>query len=125
MRRIITVLASFFILAAAIPVSIADVVSSDEAISIELNQYNKQQLLSYIARDEVQSTLVALGVDTSDAQSRIANMTDFEIASLNAQIQDMPAAAGIGGTIVTVLIVIAVLDMLGVTDVFSFIDPIV
>jgi hypothetical protein len=51
-------------------------------------------------------------------------MTSAEITALNSQMQDMPAAGSIAGTVLTVLIVITVLDLLGVTDVFSFIDPI-
>ena len=40
------------------------------------------------------------------------------------QINDAPAGSGIVGTIVTVLVVVAVLDLLGITDAYSFIDPI-
>ena len=54
---------------------------------------------------------------------RIANMTQEELASLNTQMNEMPAG-GIVGTIVTVLVVIAVLDVMGITDVYPFIRPI-
>lgn len=124
MRQITALFASFLILIAGIPMSMADVVSSDEVMISEQQQYNQQQLLAYVDSDAVQAKLVSLGVDSAEAKNRIANMTSAEITALNSQMQDMPAAGSIAGTVLTVLIVITVLDLLGVTDVFSFIDPI-
>ncbi|MBU2181270.1 MAG: PA2779 family protein, partial [Gammaproteobacteria bacterium] len=42
--------------------------------------------------------------------------------ALNTQLNEMPAG-GIIGTIVTVLVVVAVLDLMGITDVYPFIRP--
>ncbi len=124
MHRITAIFASFLILCTGIPASFADVISSDEIMGAEQSQYNKQQVLTYVDSDAVQAELVALGVDVADAKARIANMTDAEIAALNRQMQDMPAA-GIASTVMTVLVVVVVLDMLGVTDVFSFVNPVI
>lgn len=124
MRRIIAMLISFSVLIAGVPVSVADVVTSDEVLATQQQQYDKQQLVALIDDSAVQEKLVALGVDSADAKSRIANMTDSEIAAFNAQVDNMPAAGSVAGTVLTVLIVIVVLDLLGVTDIFSFIDPI-
>lgn len=123
MRKITAVIASFLILVAGMPASFADVISSDEIMSAERFQYDKQQILSYVDSDAVQQQLIALGVDSDMAKLRISSMTSSEIASLNAQMDDMPAG-GVIGTVVTVLLVIAVLDLLGITDVYYFIDPI-
>ena len=105
------------------PASFADVIGSEEIMSAEQTQYSRQQILSYVDGDAVQQRLVALGVDSEMARSRIAGMTNAEISALNTQMNDMPAG-GVVGTIVTVLVVILVLDLLGVTDVYSFINPI-
>ena len=50
-------------------------------------------------------------------------MTQSELNSLNEQMNNMPAG-GIVGAIVTVLAVVALLDLFGVTDVYPFIRPI-
>ncbi len=71
----------------------------------------------------MQQKLVQLGVSQQDAAQRIANMTDAELAALNSQLHEMPAG-GVVGTIVTVLVVVAVLDLMGITDVYPFIRPI-
>ena len=123
MRQFTAVFVSFFILVAGIPISNADVLTSEEIMVTEQAQYNKQQVLAFVDSDAVQSELVALGVDMQDARDRIASMTDAEISALNAQMDDMPAG-GVLGTIFTVLVVLVVLDLIGITDLFTFIDPI-
>lgn len=101
----------------------AGVVSSEQMLASQQHHYNKQQVLSFLDTAEVQQKLVQLGVSQQDAEQRIANMTDAELTALNNQLHEMPAG-GVVGTIVTVLVVIAVLDLLGVTDVYPFIRPI-
>lgn len=123
MRKITAIFTTFLILITSMPASLADVIGSEEIMAAEQTQYSRQQILSYVDSDAVQQQLVALGVDSEMAKSRIASMTSAEIASLNAQINEMPAG-GVLGTVVTVLVVILVLDLLGVTDVYSFINPI-
>ena len=87
----------------------------------EQYKYNKQQVLEYVDSDAVQAELVSLGVDVAVAKDRIAHMTNSEISALNAHMRDMPAA---GDVLLTILVVVLVLELLGVTDVFSFISPI-
>lgn len=101
----------------------ADVYSSDQVISNQQFNYNKQQVLSFVGNAQVQNKLIELGVSPADAQLRIANMTHAEINALNSQLNEMPAG-GIVGTVVTVLVVVAVLDLMGITDVYPFINPI-
>jgi hypothetical protein len=79
--------------------------------------------LAFVDSDAVQQKLAALGVNQANAKMRIANMTQEELASLNTQMNEMPAG-GIVGTVVTVLVVVAVLDVMGITDVYPFIRPI-
>lgn len=101
----------------------AGVVSSEKMLASQQHHYNKQQVLSFLDTAEVQQKLVQLGVSQQDAEQRIANMTDAELAALNSQLHEMPAG-GVVGTIVTVLVVVAVLDLMGLTDVYPFIRPI-
>jgi hypothetical protein len=97
--------------------------SSDQVIAQQQFQYNKQQVLSFVSDATVQQKLVELGVSPADAAQRIANMTHDELNALNSQLNEMPAG-GIVDTVVTVLVVVAVLDLMGLTDVYPFINPI-
>ena len=123
MRNALAILTAFTLFFSGIPAGFADVVDVEEVISAERTEYEREQLLSYADSAEVQSQLLAMGVDPEVAKLRIARMTDAELAALNAHMQEMPAG-GVVGAIVTVLVVIAFLDLLGVTDVYSFINPI-
>lgn len=97
--------------------------SSEQVIAQQQFQYNKQQVLSFVSDAAVQQKLIELGVSPADAEQRIANMTHDELNALNSQLNEMPAG-GIVGTVVTVLVVVAVLDLMGLTDVYPFINPI-
>tara|TARA_R110000868_G_scaffold7729_1_gene40972 strand:- start:359 stop:748 length:390 start_codon:yes stop_codon:yes gene_type:complete len=101
----------------------AGVYSSEQAITSQQYQYNKQQVLSLVDSAEVQQKLMNLGVSPADAKLRIASMTNNELQAFNQQMNEAPAG-GIIGTIVTVLVVVAVLDLMGITDVYPFIRPI-
>lgn len=101
----------------------AGVYTSEQAISSQQYQYNKQQVLTLVNSAEVQQRLMTLGVSPAEAQMRVDSMTNDELITFNQQMNDMPAG-GIVGTIVTVLVVVAVLDLMGITDVYPFIRPI-
>lgn len=101
----------------------ASAISSDTVMQTQAAQYNKLQLIEMVNRADVQDKLVSLGVDSSDAIARINGMTDAEIAQLNTEINEAPAG-GIVGAVLTVLAVIAILDLAGMTDVYPFIRPI-
>ena len=89
----------------------------------QAHAFNKQQLIDMVSRADVQEKLVSLGVSQNDAISRINGMTNSEISQLNSQLNDAPAG-GVVGAVLTVLAIIAILDLVGVTDVYPFIRPI-
>jgi hypothetical protein len=101
----------------------AGVYTSEQAISSQQYQYNKQQVLTLVNSAEVQQKLMTLGVSPAEAKMRVDSMTNDELITFNQQMNDVPAG-GIIGTIVTVLVVVAVLDLMGITDVYPFIRPI-
>lgn len=103
--------------------AVAGVYTSDHVIATQQYQYNKRQVLAFVDTAEVQQKLQSLGVSPADAKQRIASMTSAELEAFNSQLNDMPAG-GIVNTIVTVLVVVAVLDLMGITDVYPFIRPI-
>ena len=101
----------------------AEAVSSQIVMQAQAHAFNKQQLIDMVSRADVQEKLVSLGVSQNDAISRINGMTNSEISQLNSQLNDAPAG-GVVGAVLTVLAIIAILDLVGVTDVYPFIRPI-
>ena len=123
MNKYITASIATMVLVFGLGQATAGVYSSDQVVAQQQHQYSKQQVLSFVDSAEVQQKLVELGVSPDDAKQRIAAMTTAELDALNNELNDMPAG-GIVGVIITVLVVVAVLDLMGITDVYPFIRPI-
>lgn len=123
MNKYITASIATMLLVFGLGQATAGVYSSDQVVAQQQHQYSKQQVLSFVDSAEVQQKLVELGVSPDDAKQRIAAMTTAELDALNNELNDMPAG-GIVGVIITVLVVVAVLDLMGITDVYPFIRPI-
>ncbi len=63
--------------------------------------------------------MASLGVDPADAQARLSALSDAELASLSAHLDDLPAGGDILALIGAVFIVLLILDLTGVTNVFK------
>ena len=85
----------------------------------------RQKVIQFMERQEVARHLKAWGVSPAEAKARVAVMTDEEISVLSEKIDQMPAggdALGIALAIaILVFVVLIITDVLGVTDVFTFI----
>ena len=96
----------------------AQFITTDEALTIEQQSQASERINSFLAREEVQQQLIKFGVPPEQAEQRIAALTPQELMSLDAKIGEMPAG-GIAEVIGIVVIVLFVLELLGVTDVFT------
>ena len=94
---------------------------SNQAI---VQQLDRQQAVALFDRADVQEQLTQLGVDSQLAKSRVAAMSDAEIAQLNLHLADQPAGQDILGLAFMVFVVFVITDMLGATDVFPFVKNI-
>jgi hypothetical protein len=102
----------------------AAMVSTPELVQSELQQLNRTQLAQLLDRADVQQRLTALGVDPSVAQSRIADLTDAQIAELNQRLEQLPAGGEILGLVVLFFLVFIFTDIIGATDIFPFVHPV-
>ena len=75
---------------------------------------------SLIAREEVRYQLESLGVSPSLAAERVDAMTDSQLQQLAFRLEEMPAGGNAAlGVVVTVLVILLLLEILGVTDIFN------
>jgi len=79
----------------------------------------KNGLQSFLSREDVKDRLIELGVDPKDATARVAMLTDAEATELQAHIQDLPAGSSVFALLGVVLVVLIVLELIGVTNVFT------
>lgn len=101
----------------------AAMVSTPDILHSQQSEYDRQQLVELLDREDVQKQLLAYGVAPEHVQDRVNKMTDAEVAQLNDQLADMPAG-GVLGAILLIFVVFVITDVIGATDIFSFIHPV-
>lgn len=85
----------------------------------------RQKVKLFLERQDVTQHLSKWGVDADEAKIRVDSMTDEEVNLLANKIDEIPAGGGILEIILVIavvgFIVLIVLDIVGVTDIFTFI----
>ena len=91
---------------------------AESTVTSQGNQ-DRAIIVAALSREDVQSALVARGIDPVQAQERVAALTDEEASMVASQLDSAPAG-GIIGAIVLVFLVLLLTDILGFTKVFPF-----
>ena len=103
----------------------AAMVGTADILQHQDSQLARQKVLRFMERQDVMQQLQAWGVDADEAKARVHTMTDDEIAMLANKIDQVPAGGDTLGVILVVsviaFIVLIILDIMGVTDIFTFI----
>ncbi len=86
----------------------------------------RAQINNFLERPDVQSQFEKLGISQADARSRVAALSDAEVAALDSKIGGLPAGGdgGIIGALVLIFVILLITDLLGLTKVFPFTHPI-
>ena len=99
----------------------AALISTEQVMAAGVAQQQRAKITTALDRPEVQAELEKLGISRSDAQSRIAALTDVEAASVAHQIDTLPAGGdGFIGALIFIFVLLLVTDILGLTKVFPF-----
>lgn len=97
--------------------SLAGIVATDQARA----GVQRDRVTSLLERSEVRARMEALGVDPDAARTRVAALSDEEVASLADQIDQLPAGGSdVLTAVVVVFLILIILDLLGVTNIFPF-----
>lgn len=102
----------------------AAMVTTPDVLQSQQSEYDRQQLVELLDREDVQKQLLDYGVAPEQVKDRVNKMTDAEVAQLNEQIADMPAGGGILGAVLLIFVVFIITDVIGATDIFSFVHPV-
>lgn len=98
----------------------AAMIGTEQVLAANAAQQNRARIAAAMDRPEVMAQLEQLGVNRSDAQERVAALTDAEAASLADQIDSLPAGGDVVGALVLIFVILLVTDILGLTKVFPF-----
>ena len=106
----------------------ADLVATGQVVEQRAAADARERLAAIFLRADVRRQIEALGVDRDEAMARLASLSDREIQEIAGRIDELPAGQSfLGGVLIVagaVLIALVILDLVGVTDVFTFINPI-
>jgi hypothetical protein len=104
----------------------AAMVGTADMLQQQDRELARAKVVRFMERQDVANYLSAMGVDSDEAISRVATLTDEEISMLSEKIDHMPAGGDAVGFLLAValilFLVLLITDMIGVTDVFSFIN---
>jgi len=88
-------------------------------------QEARNTIKTILAREDAQAVLRAQGIDPLEARARVDSLTDSEAVRIADQIEELPAGGnflvGLLVAVGVIVIILAITDALGYTDVFTFI----
>jgi len=100
--------------------ALAAPIGTQTLIQLEDRQARVDRLQALFVRADVRDALVALGVAPEDAQARVATLTEEELQLLEQQMDSLPAGGnGVLVVIGVVFLVLIILELVGVTNVFT------
>ena len=112
-------LTMFVLTSTLIPTVEAKMIDTDTYVSVQQYQDGKMQISEFISRDDVRAKLVEFGVDPLEAEQRIAHLSTEEVQLLQSRIADLPAGAGVIEVIGIVFVILLILELIGVTNIFT------
>ncbi len=105
----------------AMPVANAKVVTTQTMLDHAKVKQERKRLREFYTRKDVRSALQKYGLTATEAQARIDSMSDQQVLLVAQQIDKMPAGAGVGEAVLVVFLVLIILELLHITNIFSFI----
>jgi hypothetical protein len=100
-------------------VGLAEPIGTDTLVHLD----RRSELLSHIqtqtARDDVRAQFLALGVSPTDVDSRVAALSTEELQLLSKQLDELPTGGSLLAVIGVVFVVLLILELVGVTNVFT------
>ena len=100
--------------------AVAAVISTEASYSAAQHAQALARVNEVLTREDVRDQLVAWGVDPAAAHERVSALTHSELAALDARLQDLPAGGvGLIEVLGITVFVLLILELLGVTNVFT------
>jgi hypothetical protein len=105
---------------------LAAMIETDATLDITVQgQEARNTIKSILAREDAQTVLKAQGIDPLEARARVDSLTDAEAVRIADQIEELPAGGsffvGLLVAVGVIVLVLAITDAMGYTDVFTFI----
>jgi hypothetical protein len=124
----LTIVVAMLVTSLPVAAARADLVRTERVVEQTTVAGERERLAAVLLRDDVRQQIEALGVDRDEAMARLAGLSDQEIQQIAGKVDELPAGQSfLAGVLIVagaVLVALVILDLVGVTDVFTFINPV-
>jgi hypothetical protein len=100
----------------------AAIIGNDQIVNQGLANQTRNGLQQLLEQKAAQQQLQEWGVNPDQIKSRIARLTDAELARINRQVNDLHAGGDVLGILLLLFLVFVLTDIFGATDIFPFIN---
>lgn len=104
----------------------AGIIGTEVLINSLQGENSRSRIEAFLDRKEVQESFVKKGFDPLLAKKSVASLTDQEVSQICKVLDQLPAGGdGVGavvGAIVLIFFVLLITDLLGLTNVFPFVN---
>lgn len=98
----------------------AGMIGTAQQLQMDERAVHAGKVQQFMARDDVRTQLLELGVSPESAAERVDALTDAELQELAQRIDEAPAGGGLFGLLGVIFVVLIVLEVVGVTNIFNF-----
>ena len=100
-------------------VSLAAPIGTDSLVQLDHRGQLVSQIQMQLARDDVRAQFLEHGVPPVEVDARIAALSTEELQMLSVQLEELPAGGSLLAVVGIVSVVLLILDLTGVTNVFT------
>jgi hypothetical protein len=128
LRRGVALVVAVAMLVVSMPIGAAQaaLVSTEQLLTAGDGPAERARVMAFLERADVREQIVALGVDPNEAAARVQALSDAQVRQIAGQLDQLPAgqsAVGIiVGAILLVFLILLLTDLLGLTNVFPFVN---
>lgn len=118
---------SFILLDYSVQTAKAQMIGTATVIAAQKQDVNRERVTAFLNREDVQQVMAKHGVDSAEAQKRVASLSDSELTKVSLAMEQLPAGgdSAIGiivGAALFIFVVLLITDLLGLTHVFPFVS---
>ena len=103
----------------------AAMVRTETVLTLSTANNVRENLNQFLKREDVKAIMMAQGISPMEANARVDSLSDAEIMQIADKMDQLPAGGSTFGVIVgaamIIFIVLLITDILGYTDIFTFV----
>ena len=103
----------------------AAMIKTETVLTLSTVNDVRESLNQFLKREDVQVIMTAQGISPAEAKARVDSLSDEEIMQIADKMDQLPAGGSAFGVIVGaavfIFVVLLITDILGFTDIFTFV----